>query len=234
MAKKEKKKKKGEEAEAEAPEAAAPVAEGAEGEAPPKKKLAGKTLVLFIILPALLVLGGGGAVTMMLLGGGKKAEAAEAGTPEAAAAKKKEADKKKKEEADKKKKEGEGHGEGGGKGEPAVDVGHLTVGEDGEPSYYYLPKFLVNLASKSDGDRPQLLELSLILEASDAGQFDNVPAMLPRLKDTFNGFLRELRVEDLDGSAGNYRLQLELLKRFNTVMAPEKVDAVLIDGLLVQ
>ena len=45
-------------------------AEGAEG-APAKKKMAGKTLILFIILPAVLVLGGGGAAAMMLLGGGK-------------------------------------------------------------------------------------------------------------------------------------------------------------------
>jgi hypothetical protein len=61
MAKKEKPKK---------PDAPAPDA-GAEGEgAPVKKKMAGKTLVLFIILPAVLVLGGGGAAAMMLMGGG--------------------------------------------------------------------------------------------------------------------------------------------------------------------
>ena len=54
MAKKEKAKKP------EAPEADAPAGEGGEG-APAKKKMAGKTLVLFIILPAILVLGGGGA-----------------------------------------------------------------------------------------------------------------------------------------------------------------------------
>ena len=50
MAKKEKAKKP------EAPEADAPAADGAEG-APAKKKMAGKTLVLFIILPAVLVIG---------------------------------------------------------------------------------------------------------------------------------------------------------------------------------
>ena len=43
-------------------------ADGAEG-APAKKKMAGKTLVLFIILPAVLVIGGGGAAAMMLMGG---------------------------------------------------------------------------------------------------------------------------------------------------------------------
>ncbi|MEP7209510.1 MAG: flagellar basal body-associated FliL family protein [Alphaproteobacteria bacterium] len=52
--------------------------------------------------------------------------------------------------------------------------------------------------------------------------------------DQFQSFLRELRVEDLNGSAGSYRLRLELLKRFNTVMAPAKIDAVLVEGILVQ
>jgi flagellar FliL protein len=237
MAKKEKK-KKGEEAEAEKPEAAA---EGAEGEAPAKKKMAGKTLVLFIILPALLVLGGGGAAAMMLLGGGKKAEAAEAaeghdehGEAATDAHGEKKPDKKKKDEKNKK----DDHGKAaGGHGEAAEgeggDVGSLTVGHDGDPSYYTMPKIIVNLAS-NDGDRPQLLELSLVLEASDPEQFEKVVPMMPRLKDTFQSFLRELRVEDLDGSAGSFRLRAELLKRFNLVMAPDKIDAVLIEGLLVQ
>jgi flagellar FliL protein len=46
--------------------------------------------------------------------------------------------------------------------------------------------------------------------------------------------LRELRVEDLNGSAGSFRLRRELMKRFNIVMAPAKIDAVLIEGMLIQ
>ena len=74
MSKKDKPKK------TEEPAADAAGAEGAEG-APAKKKMAGKTLILFIVLPAVLVLGGGGAAAMMLLGGGGAAAA-----PAAAAA----------------------------------------------------------------------------------------------------------------------------------------------------
>ncbi len=47
--------------------------EGAEGEAPTKKKLSGKTLVLFIIAPALLLILGGGGAYMFLFSGGDKA-----------------------------------------------------------------------------------------------------------------------------------------------------------------
>jgi flagellar protein FliL len=231
MAKKEKT-KKGEKPEEEAEKPVAG-AEGAEGEAAPKKKLAGKTLVLFIILPAVLVLGGGGAAAAMLLGGGKKAEASSAEGEHGAGGE--HGEKKKPAKKEEKKEEHGGGGEHGapakGGEEPAADVGSLTVGEDGNPSYYNMPKLIVNLAG--NGGASQLLELSLTLEASDAAAFDEVAAEMPRLKDQFQSFLRELRVEDLNGSAGSYRLRLELLRRFNAAMAPAKADAVLIESFLV-
>ena len=227
MAKKEKA-KKGEKPE-EVAEKPAAGAEGAEGEAAPKKKLAGKTLILFIVLPAVLVLGGGGAAAAMLLGGGKKAEAATGEHPEG-----EHGEKKKPEHKPEKKEEHGGGGEHGATPAPegaAADVGSLTVGEDGNPSYYNMPKLIVNLAG--NGGDSQLLELVLTLEASDASAFDEVGPEMPRLKDQFQSFLRELRVEDLNGSAGSYRLRLELLRRFNAVMAPAKADAVLIESFLV-
>ena len=78
MAKKEKKKNKAEGPDSEALNAGG--AEGDEASTPEKKKLSGKTLVLFVILPALLVIGGGGAAAFMLLGGAKPStEVADAG-----------------------------------------------------------------------------------------------------------------------------------------------------------
>lgn len=214
-----------------------PAAEGeAVDGAPAKKKLSGKTLILFIVLPALLVVGGGGAAAMMLLGGKKPAaeEQADAGHGEEAKA----AD-----DGHGEAKEGEHgeapageHGEEGATGQASAghgEVGSLTVGANGEPSYYDMPKILVNLSGMS-GDRPLLLELELVLESQDAHAFDGVPSQMPRLMDQVQTFLRELRVEDLNGSAGTYRLRLELLKRFNLVLAPSKVDAVLIEGILIQ
>ncbi|MDP3736675.1 MAG: flagellar basal body-associated FliL family protein [Hyphomonadaceae bacterium] len=220
MAKKEKAKKT-EEPEAEKPA----VAEGEEGAAPAKKKMAGKTLILFIVLPAVLVLGGGGAAAMMLLGGGKKAETAEA-HGEAAAGH----DKKPEKKAEKK----DDHGGGATATAGAEsDVGHLLECEEGEACYYAMPDIMVNLAGP-EGERAQFLKLELVLEASDASSFDEVPSAIPRMKDQLTTFLRELRVEDLNGSAGTYRLRRELMKRFNIVMAPAKIDAVLIEGMLIQ
>jgi flagellar protein FliL len=228
MAKKDKA-KKGEKPEE--PEAEKPAAEGEEGAAPAKKKMAGKTLVLFIILPAVLVLGGGGAAAFMLLGGGKKAEVADAAHGEEAGHKKEKPEKKPEKKKDDHGGGGGDHGAAGGAPATPEEVGTLKVGEEGEPSYYSMPKMIVNLAGSSS--ESQLLELLLTLEASDPSAFDEVPSEMPRLKDAFQSFLRELRVEDINGSAGSYRLRIELLKRFNIVMAPAKADAVLIESFLV-
>jgi flagellar FliL protein len=230
VAKKEKKKNKAEEPDSEALNTSG--AEGEEASTPEKKKLSGKTLVLFVILPALLVIGGGGAATFMLLGGAKPStEVAEAG---AEGEEKPEAEKKGKKEEKK-----EAHGGSGGEGAEgettavaASEVGLLTVGEPGDPSYYKMPKMIVNLASGSGG-RAIVMQLDLVLESADAKNFDEMTVLMPRLTDQFQTFLRELRVEDLEGSAGSYRLRLELLRRFNIVMAPAKIDAVLIEGMLI-
>ena len=229
MAKKEKAKKP------DAPEADKPAVEGEEG-AVVKKKMAGKTLVLFIILPAVLVLGGGGAAAMMLLGGGAPAAAAESHGEE--------------EEGDAKAEEGHGEakaddhgaakpaaGEHGAAGEAAAgeagDVGHALECHDDDPCYYTMPKLIVNLAG-AEGQRSPYMELELTLESSSSATFKRVPDLMPRLKDQLNSFLRELRVEDLNGSTGTWRLRRELLNRFNTVMDPKKVDAVLIESMLIQ
>jgi flagellar FliL protein len=225
MAKKDKAKKP------EEPEAEKPAAEGEEGAAAPKKKMSGKTLVLFIILPAVIVLGGGGAAAMMLLGGGKATEVADAAHGGEGEHKKEKPAKKPEKKDDHGASGGGEHAAAGDAGGEGADVGALTLGEEGQPSYYALPKMIVNLAGS--GNQSQLLELLLTLEASDASAFDSVPTEMPRLRDAFQSFLRELRVEDINGSAGSYRLRIELLKRFNIVMAPAKADAVLIESFLV-
>ena len=46
--------------------------------------------------------------------------------------------------------------------------------------------------------------------------------------------MRELRVNDLEGSAGLYRLREELLRRVNVAVYPAKIDAVLFKDIVVQ
>jgi flagellar FliL protein len=212
-----KKKKKGEapEAETEA-EGAAPSAEGAEGEggegAPVKKKMSGKKLVLFIILPAVLVLGGGGAAAYLLLfnGGGEQHAEAIAGHGKAAG--------------------GHGDDEGAGEAVPGPNGTMIMHGDD--VVFVTLPEMLVNITGPEG--RPAYLKLKLTLEAPDDATVEALTEHIPRVSDQFNGFLRELRTDDLSGSAGAYRLRLELLRRVNLVIAPMQINAVLIEEMLVQ
>ena len=54
------------------------------------------------------------------------------------------------------------------------------------------------------------------------------------IRDSFQTYLRELRLDDLRGSAGMYRLREELLTRINVAVQPSKVSAVLFKEMLVQ
>ena len=91
----------------------------------------------------------------------------------------------------------------------------------------------MNLASQ-EGDRQLFLKLKLTLEAEDPEMFTDIPKFLPRITDQYQMFLRELRVDDLNGSAGGGRLRMELLRRINLSIAPARVDAVLIEEMLIQ
>jgi flagellar FliL protein len=52
--------------------------------------------------------------------------------------------------------------------------------------------------------------------------------------DLMQTYLREMRPEELRGSAGTYRLREELLVRASTAAAPAKVSDVLFTQMLVQ
>ena len=57
---------------------------------------------------------------------------------------------------------------------------------------------------------------------------------MPRIKDQFQAYLRELRVDDLKGSGGVLRMKEELLRRVNVAAAPYKVRDVLLKQMIVQ
>lgn len=98
--------------------------------------------------------------------------------------------------------------------------------------YYELPQMLVNL--NSPGRRSNFLKIVVSLEISDATDIAGLEASMPRIIDNFQVYLRELRVEDLQGSAGIYRLREELLFRVNAAVRPARVTDVLFKEMLVQ
>lgn len=100
------------------------------------------------------------------------------------------------------------------------------------PVYVPLGDMLVNLQSVDR--RPSYLKLKVQLELYNAKDVPEIPKAMPRIVDTFQTYLRELRLEDLKGSAGIYRLREELLQRVNAATAPVKVRDVLFEEVLVQ
>jgi flagellar FliL protein len=95
-------------------------------------------------------------------------------------------------------------------------------------------EMMVNLASDSGQDRTRLLKLRVSLEVKDPKLIPEIQPLLPRVEDTFQVFVRELRASDLEGSGGLYRLREELLRRVNYAVYPAKVEAVLFKELVVQ
>ena len=91
---------------------------------------------------------------------------------------------------------------------------------------------LVNIQSH-DGT-PAYLKLAVSLELDDDKEKTAFQPLMPRVTDQFQAYLRELRVDDLKGSAGVLRLKEELLRRVNVAAAPYHVRDVLLKEMIVQ
>jgi flagellar FliL protein len=100
-------------------------------------------------------------------------------------------------------------------------------------AFFELPDVTVNLATLPN-ERTQYLKLKIVLELSDQAVISQVQPLLPRVIDAFQTYLRELRMSDLEGSAGLYRLRDELTRRVNVALAPARVNAVLFKEIVVQ
>lgn len=98
--------------------------------------------------------------------------------------------------------------------------------------YFDMPEMLVNLNAADN--RTHYLKISISLELADKDQIERIQTLLPRIIDNFQVYLRELRIEDLRGSAGLYRLREELLARVNKAAAPARITDVLFKEMLVQ
>lgn len=117
-------------------------------------------------------------------------------------------------------------------GEPvATGEGGDGTGEVGVV-YLDLPEILVNLNTGSR-TKSTFLKIRVSLELPNGQDVPRVEAQMTRVMDAFNVFLRELRIEDLKGSAGMYRLREELLARVTIAVAPIQVNDVLFKEMLV-
>lgn len=187
-----------------------------------------KKLIIFVVLPLLLLAGVGGGLYFSgfldpYLGKAEECveeldEHGEVVTPCPAEEEGGHGEEKKADAGD--------HGSGGEAG-----GGHGKEG-GGAGAFIAIPTMIVNL-SEDDGT-PRFLRLSVQLELKNPSEAPQIEAVMPRVVDQFQTYLRELRVKDLRGSAGIYRLQMELLWRVNQAASPVEVKDVLFQEILIQ
>lgn len=100
------------------------------------------------------------------------------------------------------------------------------------PSYIDLPELVANL--NGNPQRPSYIKIVARLEVPKPDDVEKVRAVMPRLQDMMQTYMREMRPDELRGSAGTYRLREELIARANTAAAPAKVSDVLFTQMLIQ
>ncbi|HEY3028846.1 MAG TPA: flagellar basal body-associated protein FliL [Bradyrhizobium sp.] len=113
------------------------------------------------------------------------------------------------------------------------DEMHADAAPAKPPVFLEVPDMLVNL-SGLPGERVQYLKVKIVLEVKEERQVEAIKPTMPRVTDIFQTYLRELRVSDLNGSAGLFRLKEELTRRVNTVISPSQVNAVLFKEIVIQ
>jgi flagellar FliL protein len=99
-------------------------------------------------------------------------------------------------------------------------------------AFFDIPNIIVNI--QTPDSTPAYLKLSVALELEKKESVAAIEPVLPRVVDQFQAYLRELRVEDIRGSAGVMRLKEELLRRVNLAVAPTPVHDVLLKEMIVQ
>ncbi len=121
--------------------------------------------------------------------------------------------------------------------EQAVDLEHggqeteLVEQEPSELLFLELEPMLVNLDTA--GGKPKYLKLTISLEVDKQLSLDELNKKMPRIIDQFQTYLRQLRIEDLNGSAGMFRLKEELLIKVNDAVYPTRVNDVLFKEMLI-
>jgi flagellar FliL protein len=95
-----------------------------------------------------------------------------------------------------------------------------------------LPEIVANL--NAGARRTSFARLKVRLELANKVDEAAVAASQPRMLDLFQTYLRDMRPEELRGSAGTYRLREELIARANIALAPARVTEILFIELLVQ
>jgi flagellar FliL protein len=124
-----------------------------------------------------------------------------------------------------------GMGEKTAKVEHPADLPVETVATKA-PIFVEVPEMIANL--NNSGKRQSFVKLKARIEVGKEADQAVVTAAMPRVLDLFQTYLREIRPEELRGSAGTWRLREELIARANIAVAPARVTDVLFTEMLIQ
>jgi flagellar FliL protein len=163
-----------------------------------------KKKLIIIAAAALLVVVGGGAGFFLMKGGSSEAKDGDGAAQTSSHG-------------------GGGHGGHGGGSEAKKQIAFIELRE-----------MIINLSPDAGQDKGKFAKLRVSLEMKDPKLEEEVKSLAPRIEDTLQMYMREIRASDLAGSVGVYRLREELLKRVNVAVYPAKVDAVLFKDLIIQ
>ena len=124
-------------------------------------------------------------------------------------------------------------------GEQAEQLSEAEANAQQAVAYFEMeetPPMEVVVDIDSGGRNAALLKLQIVLVHADPSVGDLLQRedVQQHLSDTYVEFLRTLRVEDVNGSMCTFRLRAELLRRTNLVIAPARVERVLLPETLIQ
>jgi flagellar protein FliL len=178
-------------------------------EIPKKSKL---PLILMILLPILtLAIGGGVAYFMGFLNFGAK-------KPQEHAASEGKGEHKAEDKT--------GHQEG------AASADEHNKDKPNVSIFHPLPEMMINLNTETG--KVSYLKFQASLELDDQKGIEKLQKVMPRIQDTIQVYVRELKVADLKSSIGIEKLRQELLKRIQLIAKDVKIFDVLFPQMLTQ
>ena len=120
-------------------------------------------------------------------------------------------------------------------GAPVAEEGHAE-GEEaaGEPQTYVPLEHPLQVNLVGTGKRMPYLNLDLWLAVKNEEEAKKLEAVMPKVIDQFQVYLRSLRIDDLQGADGVQRMRDELLMRAKAAAKPIEVEDVLIKSMLAQ
>ncbi len=105
-----------------------------------------------------------------------------------------------------------------------------AASESAEVGFVEVPPMVVNL--RTTGGQPRFLKVHFLIVPASQAKKEEIQAKLPLVIDRFQPFLRELRPDDLSGSAAVYRIKEEMMVRAGKVLGDGAVRDILIQDLI--